>query len=192
LQCICLSPAFAFCSSVVPPPPPVPAPSLHHALPISVAMTFLLSIALTLASVSYRASMNPDGMVHIMAGRIFMEEGFTAALKFFDWPFFSILIGIVGHVLPISYEAAGYLINILLLSGACALMVKITQRYVPNSAWLPCLVVLALPAVLDTRHHVMREDRAWFFLRLALWLAPRAPRPRALLSALGPRAPLCF
>src|SRR5690606_41528198 len=83
LQCICLSPAFAFCSSVVPPPPPVPAPSLHHALPISVAMTFLLSIALTLASVSYRASMNPDGMVHIMAGRIFMEEGFTAALKFF-------------------------------------------------------------------------------------------------------------
>lgn len=153
-------------------------------------MTFLLSIALTLASVSYRASMNPDGMVHIMAGRIFIEEGFTAALKFFDWPFFSILIGIVGHVLPISYEAAGYLINILLLSGACALMVKITQRYVPNSAWLACLVVLALPALNENRHNVMREDGAWFFLILAIWLAIRAPRQITLLSALGPSAAL--
>lgn len=155
-----------------------------------VAMTFLLSIALTLASVSYRASMNPDGMVHIMAGRIFIEEGFTAALKFFDWPFFSILIGIVGHVLPISYEAAGYLINILLLSGACALMVKITQRYVPNSAWLACLVVLALPALNENRHNVMREDGAWFFLILAIWLAIRAPKQINLLNAVGPSAAL--
>lgn len=153
-------------------------------------MTFLLSIALTLASVSYRASMNPDGMVHIMAGRIFIEEGFTAALKFFDWPFFSILIGIVGHVLPISYEAAGYLINILLLSGACALMVKITQRYVPNSAWLACLVVLALPALNENRHNVMREDGAWFFLVLAIWLAVRTPQKITFLNAAGPTAAL--
>ena len=155
-----------------------------------VAMTFLLSIALSLASLSYRASMNPDGMVHIMAGRIFIEEGFAAALKFFDWPFFSILIGIVGWVLPISYESAGYLINILMLSGACALMVKITQRYVPNSAWLACLVVLALPALNENRHNVMREDGAWFFLILAIWLAIRAPKQINLLNAVGPSVAL--
>lgn len=151
-----------------------------------VAMTFMLSIALSLASLSYRASMNPDGMVHIMTGRIFIEEGFAAALKFFDWPFFSILIGIVGKVLPISYEAAGHLLNILMLSGACALMVKITQRYVPNSAWLACLVVLALPGLNENRHEVMREDGAWFFLILAIWLAIRAPKQINLLNAAGP------
>ncbi|HTO20729.1 MAG TPA: hypothetical protein VL129_16510 [Pseudomonas sp.] len=155
-----------------------------------VAMTFLLSIALSLASLSYRASMNPDGMVHIMAGRIFIEEGFAAALKFFDWPFFSIMIGIVGYVLPISYETAGYLINILMLSGACALMVKITQRYVPNSAWLACLVVLALPALNENRHNVMREDGAWLFLILAIWLAIRAPKQINLLNAVGPTVAL--
>src|SRR5690606_25181902 len=93
-----------------------------------VTVTFLLSITLSLASSSYRASMNPDGMVHIMAGRIFIEEGFTEALKFFDWPFFSILIGIVGYVLPISYEAAGRLLNILFLAGTCSLLVRVTQR----------------------------------------------------------------
>lgn len=151
-----------------------------------VAMTFMLSVALSLASLSYRASMNPDGMVHIMTGRIFIEEGFAAALKFFDWPFFSILIGIVGKVLPISYEAAGHLLNILMLSGACALMVKITQRYVPNSAWLACLVVLALPGLNENRHEVMREDGAWFFLILAIWLAIRAPKQINLLNAAGP------
>lgn len=151
-----------------------------------VAMTFLLSIALSLASLSYRASMNPDGMVHIMAGRIFIEEGFSAALQFFDWPFFSILIGIVGYVLPVSYETAAYLINILMLSGACALLVKITQRYVPNSAWLACLVVLALPALNENRHNVMREDGAWFFLIVAIWLAIRTPKHINLLNAVGP------
>ena len=155
-----------------------------------VAMTFLLSIALSLASLSYRASMNPDGMVHIMAGRIFIEEGFAAALKFFDWPFFSILIGIVGYVLPVSYETAGYLINILMLSAACALLVKITQRYVPNSAWLACLVVLALPALNENRHNVMREDGAWFFLIIAIWLAIRAPKQITLLNAVGPTVAL--
>lgn len=155
-----------------------------------VAMTFMLSIALSLASLSYRASMNPDGMVHIMAGRIFIEEGFAAALKFFDWPFFSILIGIVGYVLPISYETAGYLLNILMLSSACALLVKITQRYVPNSAWLACLVVLALPALNENRHNVMREDGAWFFLIVAIWLAIRAPKRINLLNAVGPSVAL--
>src|SRR5690606_10121692 len=106
--------------------------------------------------VSYRASMNPDGMVHIMAGRIFIEEGFTAALKFFDWPFFSILIGIVGHVLPISYEAAGYLINILLLSGAYALMVKITQRY---AVFFKIVVTVLLLSRLPHRQFRFRVQR---------------------------------
>lgn len=153
-------------------------------------MTFLLSIALSLASLSYRSGMNPDGMVHIMAGRIFIEEGFSAALRYFDWPFFSILIGIVGHVLPISYEAAGYLINILMLSATCALLVKITQRYVPNSAWLACLVVLALPGLNENRHNVMRSDGAWFFLIIAIWLAIRAPKQVTFLNAVGPSVAL--
>ena len=150
-----------------------------------VAMTFLLSIALSLVSLSYRASMNPDGMVHVMAGRIFVEEGFRASLHYFDWPFFSILIGIAGYLLPVSYEAAGHLINILMLSTACALLVKITQRYVPNSAWLACLVVLALPAINENRHEILREDGAWLFLILALWLAIRAPNKISWLNTLG-------
>ena len=150
------------------------------------AVTFLLSITLSLASLSYRSSMNPDGMVHIMAGRIFIEEGFLAALEFFDWPFFSILIGIVGYILPISYETAGHLLNILMLSIACVLLVKITQRYVPNSIWLACLVVLALPGLNENRHEVMREDGAWMFLILAIWLAIREPKQITLLNAIGP------
>lgn len=155
-----------------------------------VAMTFMLSIALSLASLSYRASMNPDGMVHIMAGRIFIEEGFLPALEFFDWPFFSILIGIVSYILPISYETAGHLLNILMLSTTCVLLVKITQRYVPNSAWLACLVVLALPGLNENRHEVMREDGAWMFLTLAIWLAIRNPKELTLISAVGPSVSL--
>lgn len=151
-----------------------------------VAMTFMLSIALSLASLSYRASMNPDGMVHIMTGRIFIEEGFLPALEFFDWPFFSILIGIVGYILPISYEAAGHLLNILMLSTTCVLLVKIIQRYVPNSIWIACLVVLALPGLNENRHEVMREDGAWMFLILAIWLAIREPKKVTLLNAIGP------
>jgi hypothetical protein len=155
-------------------------------------VTFMLSIALSLVSLSYRASMNPDGMVHIMAGRIFIEEGFYEALKFFDWPFFSILIGVVAKTLFISYEAAGRLLNIIMLSGSCILLVKITQRYVPNSAWLACLVVLALPGLNENRHEVMREDGAWFFLILAIWLAIRTPKQIHIANAAGPSIALFF
>lgn len=151
-----------------------------------IAMTFLLSVTLSLVSISYRASMNPDGMVHIMAGRIFIEEGFRAALEFFDWPFFSILIGILGYALPISYETAGHLLNILMLAVACMLLVKITERYLPGSGWLACLVVLALPGLNEYRHEVMREDGAWMFLTLAIWLAIRSPQNINLLNAIGP------
>lgn len=149
-------------------------------------ITFILSVALSLASLSYRASMNPDGMVYVMGGRVFIEEGFRAALAYFNWPFFSILIGITASILHIPYEAAGNLLSILMLSSTCVLMVKITQRYVPNSAWLACLVVLALPAINENRHNIMRENGAWMFLALAIWLAIRTPKRIDLTNAIGP------
>ena len=151
-----------------------------------VAMTFLLSIALSLASLSYRASMNPDGIIYVMGGRVFIEEGFRAALAYFNWPFFSILIGITASILHIPYEAAGNLLSILMLSTTCVLMVKITQRYVPNSMWLACLVALALPGINEDRHNIMRENGAWMFLALAIWLAIRTPKRVDVLNAIGP------
>lgn len=149
-------------------------------------VTFLLSIALSLASLSYRASMNPDGMIYVMGGRVFIEEGFRAALAYFNWPFFSILIGITASILHIPYEAAGNLLSILMLSTTCVLMVKITQRYVPHSVWLACLVVLALPGINENRHNIMRENGAWMFLVLAIWLAIRTPKRVDVLNAVGP------
>lgn len=149
-------------------------------------MTFLLSIALSLASLSYRASMNPDGMLYVMGGRVFIEEGFRAALSYFNWPFLSILIGVTASILHIPYEMAGHLLIILMISTTCVLMVKITQRYVPNSAWLACLVVLALPAINEDRHNIMRETGAWMFLALAIWLAIRTPKRVDVLNAIGP------
>ena len=149
-------------------------------------MTFLLSIALSLASLSYRASMNPDGMLYVMGGRVFIEEGFRAALNYFNWPFLSILIGITASILHIPYEMAGHLLITLMISTTCVLMVKITQRYVPSSAWLACLVVLALPAINEDRHNIMRETGAWMFLALAIWLAIRTPKRVGVLNAIGP------
>ena len=154
------------------------------------AMTFLLSVVLSLASLSYRASMNPDGMLYVMGGRVFIEEGFRAALSYFNWPFFSILIGITASIFHIPYEMAGHLLSIAMLASTCVLLVKLTQQYVPNSAWLACLVVLALPAINEDRYNIMRENGAWLFLVLAIWLAIRAPKQINLLNAIGPTASL--
>ena len=163
-------------------------------------MTFLLSVALSLASLSYRASMNPDGMLYVMGGRVFIEEGFRAALNYFNWPFFSILIGITASIFHIPYEMAGHLLSIVMLASTCVLLVKVTQQYVPNSAWLACLVVLALPAINEDRYNIMRENGAWLFLVMAIWLAIRAPkqinlsisgRVRRFLSSADPLAMVC-
>lgn len=150
-----------------------------------VPATFAVSLLLSLLAV-HDTEINRDGMLYADTARIFLAQGFKAAVDSFSWPFLSILMAVTSRVTGLGLEAAGYLLNSLFMAGSCALLVACGRRLFPEAAWMIGLVILAVPGFNDYRDEVLREYGSWFFILLAFWLALRwseAPRwPLALLA----------
>src|SRR5690606_2058032 len=137
-----------------------------------------------------KVTVNRDGMLYTETARIFIEQGLDAALNSFDWLAYPALIGIFGYLTGLPYEAAGHVLGALLLAGACAIMVKQVQVFMPGQGWLACLIVLSIPAMNSGRDEILREDGYWLFMLLSFWLATRAPTRGQLLNLLAPSVAL--
>lgn len=160
--------------------------SLPKSLPSPALITFLLSLVLSFIARFFRETLNRDGMRYIDTARLFVEQGFSAAAASFDWPGYSILIGLFAQLTGLPLETAGHLLGALLLAGACSIIVKQVQLFMPQHGWLACLVVLSLPALNAWRDEILREDGYWMFILLAFWLASRRPHEARPLNAIGP------
>jgi hypothetical protein len=134
---------------------------------------FLGSLLLSFIARQNSAILNRDGMLYIETAKSFLDHGFPVLTKGFDWVFFPLLIAGVGAVTRLDLEAAAFVINALLLAGACALMVDMVRRRMPAMAWSACLIVLAMPAYNGYRDYLLREFGCWFFTVLSFWLAMR-------------------
>lgn len=166
------------------------APVFVRTLRSPAFVTFWLSLLLSVISRSYRDTLNRDGMTYVETARIFVEEGASAAAAYFDWPSYAILIGWLSNITGIPYEPVGHILGALLLAGACTVMVRQVQLFMPQHGWLACLVVLSLPALNAWRDEILREDGYWLFILIAFWLASRRPTGINLANAIGPAAAL--
>lgn len=153
------------------------APLLARARPAWVA--FAGSALLSLIAIATGGTLNRDGMLYVDAARLFLTDGFAATHAVFAWPFLPVLMAAVSQVTGLGLENAGYLLNILFMAGACALLVACSTRLLPEAAWPICLVLLAIPGLNGYRNEVLREYGGWFFIMLSFWLALRwSDRPR--------------
>gem|GEM_PF-388398 len=134
-------------------------------------LAFCASLLLSITALSFEVTIGTDAATYLDAARIFHEQGARAAFAYFDWAWFSVLIGWLHGLTGWSLEFIAYFFCVLLLAGACALMVDMIVRRVPGSAGWALLVVLAIPALNSQRGEIMREPGFWFFSFLALWLA---------------------
>lgn len=137
-----------------------------------VRAAFLASLLLSLVAVQ-GSLINRDGIIYIDTARAILEQGLQAPRQGIDWQFLSILIACTALPTGLSAETAAHVLNALMLAGACALLVAITLRRLPEAAWAACLVVLAMPAYNQYRNEILREYGFWFFCLLAFWLAMR-------------------
>lgn len=153
-------------------------------------ITFFLSLLLSFIARFPKVTVNRDGMLYTETARIFIEQGLDAALNSFDWLAYPALIGIFGYLTGLPYEAAGHVLGALLLAGACAIMVKQVQVFMPGQGWMACLIVLSIPAMNSGRDEILREDGYWLFMLLSFWLATRAPTRGQLLNLLAPSVAL--
>lgn len=155
---------------------------------------FVGSVLLSLIAIGTSGTLNRDGMLYVDTARVFLQGGFSAAREAFAWPFLPILMAVVSQATGLGLENTGYLLNILFMAGACALLVACAARLFPEAVWPICLVLLATPGLNDYRNEVLREYGCWFFIMLAFWLALRwseVPRWRSALAvhaALGAAA----
>jgi hypothetical protein len=138
-----------------------------------VQATFLGSLLLSLVALVNNPTINRDGILYVETARIFLQDGFIAATKSFNWPFLSVLMALVSKLTGIGLEKTGHLLNALFMAGAGALVVASTKRRFPQASWSICLVVLALPGLNGYRDELLREYGCWFFTMLAFWLALR-------------------
>ena len=144
--------------------------------PVSVA--FVGSLLLTVIAHQGKA-INLDGIWYVYTALEFIDKGVAGAGTAFNWPFLSILMGLVSRLTGLGPEHAGYLLNALFMAGACALLVSSVTRISPETAWPTCLAVLAIPGLNEYRHELLREYGCWFFVMLGIWLALRwAENPR--------------
>lgn len=139
-----------------------------------VAFAFVASALLSLLAIA-TGNLNRDGMLYVEAARAFMNGGLSAAVSVFSWPFLSVLMGALAKLTGLPPEWCGHLLNILFMSGACALLVALIRRNDPSLAWLAAVVILAVPGLNDYRNELIREYGCWFFLLLAFWLAQDWP-----------------
>ena len=141
-------------------------------------LAFFASLVLSIIAIHGTEEPNRDGMLYIETARLFTESGLAAARANFDWVFFPVLIACTSKISGLGYETASYLFNALLLAGACATLVRITEELDKRAAWSACLVVLALPAINNYREFLIREFGFWLFCLLAILFALRwARRP---------------
>lgn len=137
----------------------------------AVRLTFLASILLSLIVVAGNHALNRDGMLYIDTAREILEHRVGASG--FDWLFFPFIIAVFGGISHLNLEMAAQTIDALFLAGACALLVDMTRRRMPEAAWAACLIVLAMPAYNGYRDYVIREFGYWFFCMLSFWCALR-------------------
>lgn len=153
-----------------------------------VRTAFLGSLLLSFIALQ-KGTLNRDGMLYVETARIFIEQGFHAAMANFNWPFLSLLMAWLSLPTGLDLETSGHLLNALFMAGACALLVACARRGFLEATWHVCLVVLALPGLNGYRDELLREYGSWFFIMLAIWLALRwsdAPRwPLAIASQLA-------
>lgn len=134
---------------------------------------FFGSLILSLIAVWTGDGPNRDGMLYLDNARVFLEGGVGPSLRHYDWPFFAIAIALVSKITGLGLEPVAFLLCGVLLAGASAMLVNISQRMFPSAGWAACLAVLALPAINDYRDNLIREFGFWMFGLLAVLLALR-------------------
>lgn len=134
-----------------------------------VAFSFYASLVVSLVAAINSVAIGRDAALYLDVALVFQESGWHAAYERFDWPWYSIFLGVLHKVTHIPLIPLAYIVNALFMAGVCALLVKLVTDKVPEAGWWACLVVLAVPAFNEYRDDIWREFGFWFFSILSLY-----------------------
>ncbi|MGE4634566.1 MAG: hypothetical protein AAEI92_04345, partial [Arenicellales bacterium] len=118
---------------------------------------------------------NNDGVIYVRTAELLASGDWAGAFASHHWPFFSLLMLLLGKLLDISYHWAGQLLNAGFFTASSVLFVLVVRAFGGTSQRLTVFAVLVAvmhPAFNEYRAFIIRDaGYLTFYLVAALYLA---------------------
>ncbi len=136
--------------------------------PLLIAITVLISIALSFWAVYVDPIINPDALIYLSAADEFKHGNFANAFELYKWPFYSFLIAGIEALLGVSAQNAAYTVNAIMHAFAMLGFLACVQALGGNKRTIiiAALVILFFPSFNKYRSFIIRDVG---FLAFYLW-----------------------
>jgi hypothetical protein len=123
----------------------------------------LLSAILSLLAIITDDVINPDGVLYVDVARVFLDSGFSEALRQYNWPFYSILAAGIHVITPLSLINSFHLLNVVLFVLVTDALFVLTQQRLkhPSLMAIAVLLILCFYTLNEYRDYVIRDAGYW-------------------------------
>ena len=131
---------------------------------------------------------NNDGMIYVRAAELLASGDWADVFASHQWPFFSLLMLLLGKLLGISYQWAGQLLNAGFFTASSVLFVLVVRAFGGTSQRLTvfaALVAVMHPAFNEYRAFIIRDAGYLTFYLAAIWYLARSVSEPALRYRIG-------
>jgi hypothetical protein len=150
---------------------------------IAVAISFLFSLIVIVGS----PIPNDDAFSYIRAAELFNSQGLEAVLTSYGWYGYSVLISLVGKILPIGLISSAHLLNMLSFALLVYAFITLASefRQTETVKIFAAIVILCFPTINEMRYYLIRDFAYWGFCLTALVQLIRYNKTQHLLYACG-------
>lgn len=135
-----------------------------------------LLVALTSLCLSFLINrfdylMNVDGILYLNMAEAFISGGLPSASELYDWPFFSILIGLLTQYSWLGLQTSAVVLNSLLFVVLTDSLVLISKEGLRSSSQtaIAAVIILCFYTLNEYRDFIIRDVGYWAMTTLALY-----------------------
>lgn len=134
------------------------------------AFSAILSLAFSVCAHLADPLLNADGILYLRTAQAFLTDGVAGAFGLYEWPWYSIAIGLLHKLCGISLHLAAQTINAALVSLMVVAFLSLCREAGGDRMTLifAAMLVLAHSGLNEYRNFVVRDFGFWAFSLLSL------------------------
>ena len=142
------------------------------------AFSAILSLAFSVCAHLADPLLNADGILYLRTAQAFLTDGVAGAFGLYEWPWYSIAIGLLHKLCGISLHLAAQTINAALVSLMVVAFLSLCREAGGDRMTLifAAMLVLAHSGLNEYRNFVVRDFGFWAFSLLSLLALMRCVR----------------
>lgn len=134
-------------------------------------LAVLFGLAIALFQIQHQGLLIEDTFLYLKTAVIYQDEGFTAAMRVYPWPFYSVLLATLATTTGLSLLTTAYLANLIFQSWLLWIWLEIIKCFDKSTLTLLCaaIVFLVYSRFNTLRPDVLRDFAYLACLFTALW-----------------------